>query len=76
VYSPGKADNQRESGRVADQSGGSSGRDIRKRRRRSAIIVKVLIIECYYREIAAALPELTGYKMYQELNFLLGEVFK
>jgi len=33
-------------------------------------------IEWYYRGIAAALPELTGYKMYQEINFLLGEVFK
>jgi (p)ppGpp synthase/HD superfamily hydrolase len=33
-------------------------------------------IEWYYRGIAAALPELAGYKMYQELNFLLGEVFK
>jgi len=33
-------------------------------------------IEWYYRGIAAALSELAAYKMYQELNFLLGEVFK
>ncbi|MDR2701104.1 MAG: HD domain-containing protein [Spirochaetaceae bacterium] len=33
-------------------------------------------IEWYYRGIAAALPELADYKMYQELNSLLGEVFK
>ncbi|MDR0475413.1 MAG: HD domain-containing protein [Treponema sp.] len=33
-------------------------------------------IEWYYRGIAAALPELAGYKMYEELNSLLGEVFK
>jgi (p)ppGpp synthase/HD superfamily hydrolase len=33
-------------------------------------------IEWYYREIAAAMPELPGYKMYKELNSLLGEVFQ
>jgi (p)ppGpp synthase/HD superfamily hydrolase len=33
-------------------------------------------IEWYYRAIAAALPELAGYKMYLELTALINEVFK
>jgi len=33
-------------------------------------------IEWYYRRIAAALPDLTGYKMYVELIALNNEVFK
>jgi hypothetical protein len=32
-------------------------------------------IEWYYRGVAAALPDLAEYKMYQELNSHLGEVF-
>jgi (p)ppGpp synthase/HD superfamily hydrolase len=32
-------------------------------------------IEWYYRGVAAALPDLAGYKMYQELNTLFRDVF-